>query len=344
MVGERAKPVSMEKKSVAMVGLGNCGSTLAWALHQAGYPIAEMVVRHAPTPAQKKLARDCGARLVRWTDWRSSAAEVVWICVRDDEIAEVARAMAERFGGGSRSHPMDGETVHRMGHPNFRSDSRSHPDFRSDSRSHPNFAGKSSTKIYLHASAPRSFHELDPLKRTGAAIGSAHPVRSFPAAQRVPLTGTYFAIEGDAAARKAATAMAERMKAIPFTLRAKDKALYHAFCVLCSPLLIAHLAAAESLGVAAGVPKAIAPRLLATLGGGTFANWQRKGAAKSFSGPISRGDIETIALHLASLSRMSGEPETEAIYRALSEFGVQHLPARRRAQMAALLSVPKGKR
>lgn len=299
MVGARASSDSEKKPAVAIVGIGNCGSTLAWALHATGFPIVEMIAHRAPTSEQKSLAKDTGAELIRWKDWQSSAAEVVWICVRDDEIAKIAREMAKRF----------------------------------DSRSVP--------KVFIHTSAPRSFHELDPLKKIGAAIGSAHPARSFPAPQRVPLTGTYFAIEGDAAARKAATAMAASMNALPFTLRAKDKALYHAFCVLSSPLLIAHLAAAETLGVAAGVPKAIAPRLLEKLGGGTFANWQRKGAAKSFSGPISRGDIETLRLHLASLSQM---PEMNDIYRALSEFAVRHFPTRRRTQIAKLFSAPKGKR
>jgi predicted short-subunit dehydrogenase-like oxidoreductase (DUF2520 family) len=190
-------------------------------------------------------------------------------------------------------------------------------------------------QVFLHTSAGHSYRELAPLKQLGAAIGSAHPARSFPAPMRVSLAGTYFAIEGDAAARKAASAMVARIGGVAFPLRTKDKALYHASCVLSSGLLVAHLAAAEAMAAAAGVPKSVAPRLIASLSGGTFANWQQRGAAKSFTGPVPRGDIETLSAQLASVN---GMPELDAIYHTLTEFAVRHLPAGKRAELLALLN------
>ena len=287
-----AKPITQKLQPAAIVGVGNCGSTLAWALHDARFPVAELVVHRAPTAEQKKLARDLGAKLVRFANWHETLADVVWICVGDDAIAEVARQMAEHLGA------------------------------------------KAAGKIFLHASAGHSFRELAPLKKLGAAIGSAHPARGFPAPQRVSLAGTYFAIEGDAAATKAASAMVKRMAGIGFLLRTNDKAMYHACCVLSSGLLVAHMAAAEAMAAAAGVPKSVAPRLIAKLAGGSFGNWQQRGAAKSFTGPAARGNIETVRAQLASVNAM---PELDAIYRSLTEFGVRHLPAQKRAEMLALL-------
>jgi predicted short-subunit dehydrogenase-like oxidoreductase (DUF2520 family) len=292
MMARLVKPAAQKEQSVAIVGVGNCGSTLAWAMHDAGFPVPELIVHRAATAEQKKLAQDLPAKLVRFQSWRATAAEVVWICVGDDAIDNTAHDIANQFGANARG------------------------------------------QIFLHTSAGHSFRELGPLKKLGAAIGSAHPARSFPAPMRVSLAGTYFAIEGDAAARKAASAMVKRMAGIGFLLRTNDKAMYHACCVLSSGLLVAHMAAAEAMAAAAGVPKSVAPQLIAKLAGGSFGNWQQRGAAKSFTGPAARGNIETVRAQLASVNAM---PELDAIYRSLTEFGVRHLPAQKRAEMLALL-------
>lgn len=275
---------------VAIIGVGNVGTALAWALHQSGARVAELVVRRAATAQQKKLATDCGARLVTLDDWKDSEACTVWICVPDDALANVAEQIART--PGTKKH------------------------------------------IYLHTSGARSYRDLAPLKQLGASIGAAHPFRSFPRPQRVELDGTFFAVEGDSPAREAATALVRRTGAVPFALQTKDKALYHAFGAFASPLLIGLLAAAAEAGERAGIPAEIVPRLLGSLAKGTFANWRRDGAAQSFSGPVARGDIETVRLHLASLA---GMPELDHIYRALAQYCVQHLPAKRRAQISHVL-------
>jgi predicted short-subunit dehydrogenase-like oxidoreductase (DUF2520 family) len=194
-------------------------------------------------------------------------------------------------------------------------------------------------RTWLHTSGSRSYRELLPLKSRTTVIGAAHPFRSFPQAERAELSETYFGIEGEKAARDAATAMVWRMGGLPFTLKAgTDKALYHAFGTFASPLLTALLAAGAELGERAGIPPEIVPRLLASLAGGTFTNWQHKGAAQGLSGPIPRGDIETIELHLASLT---GMPELHEVYRALSVYAATSLPARRRAALLKALRIAK---
>ena len=312
-----AKPITQKLQPAAIVGVGNCGSTLAWALHDAGFPVAELIVHRAPTAEQKKLARDLGAKLVHFQDWRESAADVVWICVGDDAIADTAEQISTRFQKLRMPHSKDAISASLE-----------------PALSLPKGWGARIPQVFLHTSAGRSFNALSPLKKLGAAIGSAHPARSFPAPMRVSLAGTYFAIEGDAAARKAASAMVKRMAGIGFLLRTNDKAMYHACCVLSSGLLVAHMAAAEAMAAAAGVPKSVAPRLIAKLAGGSFGNWQQRGAAKSFTGPAARGNIETVRAQLASVNAM---PELDAIYRSLTEFGVRRLPAQKRAEMLALL-------
>jgi predicted short-subunit dehydrogenase-like oxidoreductase (DUF2520 family) len=280
--------------AVAVIGIGNVGTALASALHGAGVTVSDLVVHHAPTAGQTKLAKEIGAKLIRLNAWQVSEDRVVWICVPDDQLAPLVKKLAVKLPVGSASR-----------------------------------------SVFLHTSGVRSYRELAMLKSRSVAIGAAHPFRSFPRAERTELAGTYFAVEGDSRAREAATAMVWRMGGIPFALTpGVDKARYHAFGAFASPLLTTLLAAAEELGEQAGIPADVVPKLLASLAGGTFANWQRYGAARGFSGPIPRGDIETIALHLASLT---GMPQLDALYRALSLYAAEHLPARQRPALLKLL-------
>jgi predicted short-subunit dehydrogenase-like oxidoreductase (DUF2520 family) len=284
---------------VAIVGLGNVGTALACALKAAGYRVSELVVRRTATAGRKSLARSVGATLIQWKSWRETGAEVVWLTVADAEIAAVAAELARRWTS--------------------------------------NYARP---KLVLHASGSQSSAELAPLKKLGVRIGSAHPFRSFPqpvtscARNAASLQGTWFGVEGDAAAVREAAKLVKAMGGRMFVLKAKDKALYHAFASLAAPLLVSLLTAAEEAGVKSGVPRATARELILKLSGGTFGNWSRNGPEQSFSGPISRGDAETIERHLASLSAV---PEVEKIYRALAGYAVGHLPVKRRERMEAAL-------
>ena len=86
-----------KKPSISIIGAGNVGSVLAPALKHAGYRVEEIAVRDNPTSfgRGKIVARASGAKAV--TDAQASfSADVIWICVTDDAIAPVARALAAR--------------------------------------------------------------------------------------------------------------------------------------------------------------------------------------------------------------------------------------------------------
>jgi predicted short-subunit dehydrogenase-like oxidoreductase (DUF2520 family) len=117
-------------------------------------------------------------------------------------------------------------------------------------------------------------------------------------------------------------------------VRKLRKPLYHASGSFASPLLVAHLAAAEQVARAAGVPAASARKLLAPILHRTLDNYLRDGAAAAFSGPLMRGDIETIRRHLAELRSL---PEARDIYLATARAALRHLPVRNRKDFAELL-------
>jgi predicted short-subunit dehydrogenase-like oxidoreductase (DUF2520 family) len=174
--------------AVTVIGAGNCGTALAWAMHAAGIQVAEVVVRRKPTAGQRRLALECGARLVKFAEWTYSDAQCCWLCVADDCLAAVAAEIAARITQRA-AHREPEEPAQRPG------------------------------LTFLHTSGARSFRDLAPLAKKGFAIGAAHPFRSFPQRQRVTLAATYFGVEGDRLARETAEGIIRKMGGVPFRLR-----------------------------------------------------------------------------------------------------------------------------
>jgi predicted short-subunit dehydrogenase-like oxidoreductase (DUF2520 family) len=189
-------------------------------------------------------------------------------------------------------------------------------------------------KIALHSSGARSSRELEPLKRRGAAIGSLHPMQSFVRASRATLAGVSFAVEGDAAAVRAGRRIARDLGGSVFTIRAEAKVLYHAIGSFCSPMIVATLATAERIARAAGIPPAAARRIMHPILRQTIANYLARGPAAAFSGPINRGDLNTIRQHLDALR---GVPGAREIYLALARSALRTLPVRDRTAVMKVL-------
>lgn len=84
---------------MALIGPGNLGSALAYALHEAGYPIVEIVARDRPASMRRarRLARSVKST-ARSLDQAKLACDIVWLCVSDDAVAGCARQLARREG------------------------------------------------------------------------------------------------------------------------------------------------------------------------------------------------------------------------------------------------------
>ncbi|WP_338372002.1 DUF2520 domain-containing protein, partial [Enterococcus faecium] len=72
-------------------------------------------------------------------------------------------------------------------------------------------------------------------------------------------------------------------------------ASYHAAASSASNFVLTVLDAAEDLASNAGIPRDVARSLLAPLVRQTVENWAKDGAAAVLTGPIARGDEETVA-------------------------------------------------
>ena len=164
-------------------------------------------------------------------------------------------------------------------------------------------------------------------------MASVHPMMTFVRGSRPSLQGAPFAVEGSKEAVNAARSIVLNLRGYPHPIRKHQKENYHAWGMFASPLFAALLASAERVAGAAGVGRKEARKRMLPILRQTLANYERLGAPESFSGPIARGDVETVKKHLKSLSRIAGARD---IYIALAQSALRHLPAKNRAALGKL--------
>jgi predicted short-subunit dehydrogenase-like oxidoreductase (DUF2520 family) len=155
---------------------------------------------------------------------------------------------------------------------------------------------------------------LDALAPAGAAgTFSMHPLQTFADAETL-VEGTPAAIAGsDAESLAYARALAEAIGMRAFEVPEERRAAYHAAASIASNLLVALEESAGELLERIGVEDA--RELLTPLVLRTAANWAERGG-EALTGPIARGDRETVERHRAAIS--GSAPELLPVYDALA--------------------------
>ena len=291
------------KPTVAIVGAGSLATFLATALNDAGFTITEIIARDTPRSRRRalSLAAKVGARTVTA---HSAALDstLLWFCVPDREIRGAASALAGNLA------------AHVAAHKKNRVPNR--------------------VRFAFHSSGALLSRELEPLRKAGIAVASVHPLMTFVAGTHPSLTGVPFAMEGDRAATQVARQIVRKLGGESFSLPAARKAAYHAWATLTSPLLLAFLVTLEEAASAAGLTREDARRKSLPIIRQTLANYSRLGPAPSFSGPLVRGDADTVARHLAALKKHPGPRE---VYVALARAALRGLPVKNRDGLSRLL-------
>jgi predicted short-subunit dehydrogenase-like oxidoreductase (DUF2520 family) len=189
-------------------------------------------------------------------------------------------------------------------------------------------------KIVFHSSGALSSDVLAPLRRAGAHVASLHPMMTFVPGASPRMSEVPFAVEGDRQAMTAARQLVKRMRAEVFPIQKRFKTLYHALGSFSSPMLVATLATAERVGHAAGLSPNQTRRIIGPILHETVKNYLERGPAAAFSGPIKRGDLNTVRRHLRELKRV---PAASEVYRALVKSALMDLPARNRKELGRLV-------
>ncbi len=189
-------------------------------------------------------------------------------------------------------------------------------------------------RFAFHSSGALAGRELDPLRKGATAIASVHPLMTFVPGGRPWLSGVPFAVEGDAAATRLARRVVYDLGGKSFALPAARKAAYHTWATLTSPLLLAFLVTLEGAARAAGLTREDSRRKSFPIIRQTLENYSHLGPNHSFSGPIVRGDVETVAKHLTVLRKY---PEVRGVYVALARSALRRLPVKNRKELRRLL-------
>ena len=159
--------------------------------------------------------------------------------------------------------------------------------------------------VVAHLSGFMPVTTLRPLQVAGSAIGGFHPLQTLPDPERGAraLAGSYVGIEGDPLALDTLTHLAESLDMHPFRLRDESRRAYHAGAAAASNFVITALAIAADLFDSAEIDPTVARPLVES----AIVNAYESRPGASLTGPIARGDIETVIGHLRAAHEVSEE-------------------------------------
>ena len=170
-----------------------------------------------------------------------------------------------------------------------------------------------------------------PLAGSGADFG-LHPLQTFTGDEGLSdFAGIGCAVAGRSPeALDVARELAETLGARPFPISDADRAAYHAAASLASNYLVTLEDAAGRLAATAGLEPDDARTLLAPLVRRTVENWAALGSLRALTGPVARGDEQTVARQRAAVAERT--PDLVELFDALT--------ARTRALVASTEEAP----
>ena len=142
---------------------------------------------------------------------------------------------------------------------------------------------------------------------------SLHPLMTVPD-RGATFAGATAAVAGATPrALRAAHDLAQRLGMRPIEVADADRAAYHAAASIAANYLVALQDAAERVAATAGVDRAA----LAPLVRASVENWAAHGAGPALTGPIARGDDDTVARQREAVAERT--PELLDLFDALAE-------------------------
>lgn len=163
----------------------------------------------------------------------------------------------------------------------------------------------------VHCSGATEVDALRHARDQGAAIGGWHPMQTFgadPEAAARSLAGCTVTIEAeDATLDERLVAIATRLGCAVNRLPPGMRARYHAAAGYASQFVNVLLAEAARVWATWGANEADTVRALLPLVRGTLDAIESAGIARGMPGPVSRGDVSTVAQHMVAMTLL-GEP------------------------------------
>lgn len=208
-------------------------------------------------------------------------------------------------------------------------------------------------QIVVHTSGRYGTDVLAPARAAGAIPVAIHPAMTFTGTSldMSRLVGATFAVTAPAPVLPIGQALVVEIGGEPVIIEERDRGLYHAALAHGANHLVVLVAQAAQALQVAGVDdpgRALGPLLHAALDGALRAADGVSDPVQTLTGPVVRGDVGTVADHLAVLTALAverGATDTPAAYRVLSRAATSRALAAGRikeTQAQALLDVIDG--
>ena len=172
-------------------------------------------------------------------------------------------------------------------------------------------------KILCHCSGSLSSNVFSGIEQTGAVGCSIHPMYAF--SDRFTsyqnFSTAYLVAEGMPAAYEPLAQMFRELGHTVLYLRAENKVKYHAAAAMVSNDMIALFQTVLDLLEQCGFAREDSVGLLRPLVMGNVSNMLDKGPVAALTGPVDRGDTETVHKHLDALA----DSEAGEVYRVLGK-------------------------
>ncbi|MBM4165751.1 MAG: DUF2520 domain-containing protein [Ignavibacteria bacterium] len=263
---------------ITIIGAGQVGSTLALLFKENGFEIVSVISR------TKESAKKLG-KLVQCKNVSTSIKDIsiqtefLLLAVPDNLLKNIADEIAS------------------VSHLNFKK------------------------IVVAHTSGVHSVDVLSSLKTKGANVAGFHPIQSFPkhfSVQQLKKNITNnicFGIECEKKLQPKLSSLAKKLGGKFVFVPSELKPLYHLVCVVSSSFSVTLLKVIEEISshfpFAKNWKDAFSPILLSSI-----SNALATSPTKALTGPIPRGDLHTIELHLNALVQFS--PELISFYKELS--------------------------
>ncbi|MDA8422002.1 MAG: DUF2520 domain-containing protein [Nitrospiraceae bacterium] len=269
----------MTTKTVAIIGAGRVGSAVGFLLSRAGYAVDAIASR--TEESAKKAAEFIGSCEATTDAARAaSQAELVFITTPDRTIKEVC----EKISAAGAFKP---------------------------------------GTVVIHMSGAHSLDLLDAAQTAGGYRAVLHPLQSLASREQgiKTLPGSYFRIEADPEALQTAKDVVKALNGVELVMpkwkSGKDSAaLYHAGAVAVSNYFVALVDYGLKFYEALGADKEEALRAVLPLIKGTLHNIETLGIPGALTGPIMRGDTQTVRDHLDAMQKKA--PELASLYKGLA--------------------------
>ena len=191
--------------------------------------------------------------------------------------------------------------------------------------------------VILHTSAIAEPEGLRLLSDAGFPGGTFHPLVPFsdPEISAELMRKGWVGIDGENAARSASRRLAGHLGARTLDIPPGKKPAYHAAAVIASNFPVVLASVAGHLMHDIGISDASAYQAVESLMSGALANMKHALPDDALTGPVVRGDADTVGKHLRAIK---GHGAASEVYRALSAAAVE-IARRRGVDAKKLLAV-----